>query len=62
MAAMIDLHRQRFEWTHDEELIRKNFMDFTAADLDLSPICLRGKEWTFIKEDLLEAMANNEKY
>lgn len=59
-TKMIDLHRQRFEWTHDQELIRRNFTDFTTADLDLNPICLRGKEWTFIKEDLLEAVANSQ--
>lgn len=55
--AMIELHRQRFEWTHDEVLIRKNFTDFTNADFDLNPICLKGKEWLFIKEDFQDAIA-----
>jgi len=53
---MVDLHRQRFEWTHDPNLIRKNFSNFDNADPDLNPICLRGKQWVFIKEDLLEAL------
>lgn len=57
VSKMIKLHRQRFEWTHDEALIRKNFTDFSGADFDLNPICLRGKEWTFIKEDLQEALS-----
>ena len=57
ISKMIDLHRLRFEWTHDEALIRENFTNFSNADLDLNPICLRGKEWTFIKEDLQDALA-----
>lgn len=50
--AMIDLHRQRFEWTHDSKLIVENFINFQAADQDFDPICLRDKEWIFIKEDI----------
>jgi len=57
VAAMIDLHQQRFEWTHDELLIRNNFTDFSQADLDLDPICLLNKEWVFIKEDIEAAIA-----
>lgn len=53
---MIALHQKRFEWTHDEALIQKNFIDFTAADDDLDPICLKNKEWAFIKDDFIEAV------
>jgi len=53
---MIALHKQRFEWTHDEALIKKNFTDFSNADYDFDPICLKGKEWTFIKEDIEDAI------
>ncbi|MBK0383638.1 nucleotidyl transferase AbiEii/AbiGii toxin family protein [Pedobacter sp. SD-b] len=53
---MISLHFQRFEWTHDESAIRKNFTDFSKADNDPDPICLRGKHWGFIKEDIEEAV------
>lgn len=55
---MVDLHRQRFEWTHDEPLILRNFIDFEAADAEPDPICLRNKEWIFIKEDIEEAITN----
>jgi predicted nucleotidyltransferase component of viral defense system len=58
IAAMIDLHKLRFEWTHDELLIRNNFTDFSQADLDLDPICLINKEWIFIKEDIEAAVAD----
>jgi predicted nucleotidyltransferase component of viral defense system len=53
---MIDLHQQRFEWTHDKELIRKNFINFEEAENDLVPICLKNKEWIFIKEDFEDAV------
>lgn len=53
---MITLHKKRFEWTHDENLIRKNFTNFLTADNDFDPVCLKGKIWEFIKEDLIEAI------
>lgn len=53
---MIALHKQRFKWTHDEITIRRNFTDFTTADDDFDPICLRGKQWVFVKEDMEDAM------
>lgn len=55
---MIDLHRQRFEWTHEESLILENFTNFISADDDFDPICLKDKEWTFIKEDIESAITN----
>ncbi|WP_343523751.1 nucleotidyl transferase AbiEii/AbiGii toxin family protein [Pedobacter sp.] len=55
---MIKLHKKRFEWTHDKDLIRKNFTNFLIADNDFDPICLKGKIWEFIKEDLIEAIDN----
>ncbi|MFD2288942.1 nucleotidyl transferase AbiEii/AbiGii toxin family protein [Pedobacter petrophilus] len=48
---MIELHQKRFEWTHDREKILINFKNFSDADLDFDPICLKSKEWIFIKED-----------
>jgi len=56
IADMLTLHKQRFEWTHDRNLIIKNFSDFKLADDDFDPICLKGKEWVFIKEDFAEAV------
>jgi hypothetical protein len=55
IKQMIALHKQRFEWTHNEPLILNNFKNFIAADLDFDPICLKDKEWIFIKEDFEEA-------
>jgi len=56
---MIDLHRQRFEWTHDEGLIHQNFTKFEGGDADPDPICMRNKEWIFIKEDIEQAVVDS---
>ena len=40
-------------------MIRENFTNFSEAEADLTPICLRGKEWVFIKEDFEDAIANS---
>jgi hypothetical protein len=55
IKQMIALHKQRFEWTHNAPLLLNNFKNFIAADLDFDPICLKTKEWIFIKEDFEEA-------
>jgi hypothetical protein len=54
IAEMIALHAQGFQWTHNEALIKQNFTNFAQADEDFDPICLRGKQWPFIKEDFVE--------
>ncbi|UKJ06747.1 hypothetical protein [Solitalea lacus] len=54
----LDLHKLRFEWTHYEAEIFKNFKDFSSADVDFDPICLRIKEWEFIKENFEEAISD----
>ncbi len=56
LAEMIELHRQRFEWTHDRQLIQNNLTNFSNADNDLDPICLKNKVWVFVKEDFEEAI------
>lgn len=54
--SMLELHKLRYEYSHDRELILKNFTNFFRADEDFEPICLRGKYWEFIKEDIEEAI------
>ncbi len=56
--TMLGLHKQRHEYTHDKSLILKNLTDFTMAGDDFNPICLRGKYWEFIKEDIKNAVIN----
>jgi hypothetical protein len=54
--TMLALHKHRYEYIHDRSLIVKNLTNFTLADEDFNPICLRGKYWEFIKEDIEEAV------
>jgi len=53
---MIDLHERRYPYSHDEDIIRRNFIDFARADTDFDPVCLRGKYWELIKIDIFEAL------
>ncbi len=53
---MLELHKQRHEYTHVRNQIIANFTDFTEADEDLDPICLKGKVWELIKLDFDEVM------
>lgn len=54
---MLELHQLRHEYTHDRNQIIANFTDFTSADKDIDPICLRGKEWELVKLDFVEIMS-----
>ena len=53
--TMIDLHKERYPYTHDLQEIITNFSNFENADSDFDPICLRKKYWEIIKLDLIEA-------
>jgi hypothetical protein len=56
---MIDLHYQRYPYRHDETIIRANFVDFSNADDDFEPICMRGKYWELIKLEIIEHVKEN---
>ena len=60
LQEMLLLHKRRAEFTHDEVQIKRNLLDFTRADDEYDPICLRGKYWEFIKEDFEEWIAIGE--
>jgi hypothetical protein len=57
-SQMIALHEQRYPYNHDEAVIRSNFIDFSRADEDFTPICLKGKHWELIKLDIVQALAD----
>jgi hypothetical protein len=54
IEKMIALHRQRYPYTHDEDIVRSNFSNFKNADDDFDPICLKGKHWEIIKLDIID--------
>lgn len=51
---MIELHKERYPYSHSEEVIIKNFTDFDRAKDDFDPICFRGKYWEIIQSDFYE--------
>lgn len=51
---MLALHERRYPYTHDRAVIKNNFSDFTIADQDFDPICLREKHWEVIKLDMID--------
>jgi hypothetical protein len=58
ISAMISFHRERYPFGHNEELIRRQLINFKLADDDFDPHCLRGKHWELIKLDFTEWMSS----
>ncbi|BAV09679.1 Nucleotidyl transferase AbiEii toxin, Type IV TA system [Filimonas lacunae] len=56
LEQMIALHEERYPFNHDINTIHTNLSDFSNAEDDLDPICLRGKHWEFIKLELATAV------
>lgn len=54
LEEMLKIHEKRFEFTHNRSEIIHNFTDFSLADEDFEPICLREKIWELIKLDFVE--------
>lgn len=52
IQQMLALHKLRYEYAHNEAEILKKFTDFSIADDDLEPRCLKGKYWELIKLDI----------
>jgi hypothetical protein len=55
---MFELHEKRYPYTHDRALLKQKFTDFSQADDDFEPLCLRGRHWELIKLDVLELIGN----
>ncbi|MCA6361677.1 MAG: nucleotidyl transferase AbiEii/AbiGii toxin family protein [Bacteroidetes bacterium] len=53
-TGMLELHQQRYPYSHNRDLLIEKFTDFSAADNDFEPDCLRGKYWELIKLDLTD--------
>jgi predicted nucleotidyltransferase component of viral defense system len=54
LEEMFALHEKRYPYTHNRKKLLENFSDFTEADEDFDPICLKGKHWELIKLDIME--------
>ncbi len=54
LKQMLALHKERYPYSHNKGLIKKNFTNFEMADGDFEPICLKQKYWELIKLDLID--------
>lgn len=54
IKRMIELHEERYPYSHSKDIIIENFTDFDRADDDFDPICFHGKFWESIKDDFFE--------
>lgn len=54
LNEMLNLHKKRYPFNHNRDLIIQNFTGFELAEESFDPICLNGKYWEFIKDDLIE--------
>ena len=54
LPEMLHLHKTRYPFSHNHQQLNDKFTDFSQADNDFNPNCLRGKHWEIIKLDLIE--------
>ncbi len=54
LEQMQGLHLERYPYSHNKKLIKKNLINFELADGDFEPICLRQKYWEVIKLDMID--------
>ncbi len=51
---MLALHKKRYPYSHNAKKIKTNFTNFSEADNDFEPICLKQKYWEVIKLDMID--------
>ena len=56
ISRMIELHKERYPYSHDYNEIIKSFTQFEGADVDFDTLCLKHKYWELIKLDILEKL------
>lgn len=58
LEDMLSLHLERYPYSHTKEDLKRKLIDFDYADPDFNPICLKGKYWELIKEDISELIVD----
>lgn len=54
LEDMLSLHSEGYPYSHTKEDLKRKLIDFDYADPDFNPICLKGKYWELIREDIEE--------
>lgn len=60
LSELISLHKKRFPYQHEEQLMLNKLCDFEQADNEPDPMCCLGKSWDMIKLDLLDILGELE--
>lgn len=59
LGEMLMFYKKRYPYNYTEQEILDKLIDFSTADNDFKPECLRGKHWEIIKLDIIEAIEKN---
>jgi predicted nucleotidyltransferase component of viral defense system len=51
---MAEFHKRRHPYSANKKALKEKLADFSEADDDFDPVCLRGTHWELIKLDMLE--------
>ncbi len=51
---LITLHELKYPYIHEKKLLIHNLTDFSKADEEPDPICLKGNYWELVKLDIIE--------
>lgn len=52
ISGLLYFHSQRYPYSHSETELLESLKDFSTAEDDFTPICLKGKIWELIKLDI----------
>ena len=54
IQQMAELHEKRYPYSHSLKELKEKLMDFSGADDDFDPVCLRNAHWELIKLDMID--------
>lgn len=54
IEQMAMLHEERYPFAFNKKILKEKLVDFSLADDDFEPICLKGKYWELIKLDIVD--------
>ena len=54
IQQMAELHEKRYPYSHSLKELKEKLIDFSGADDDFDPVCLRNAHWELIKLDMID--------
>ncbi|CDN32614.1 Uncharacterized protein aq_aa25 [Mucinivorans hirudinis] len=57
LSKMLELHKERHPWEHDDAQLLKMMTDFSVADEMTDPKCFLGNDWDMIKLDIIDRVS-----